>query len=297
MADGTAQWVSPTRCSTSRSSTSTSGATSRCRTATSTAASTAPTVGSRCTSPRRRRYQGRFFHPVTPVPGSEHSATEGRSLGYIEFAVASGGYLVESNLGLFRRALRGEDSTVAGFRASAAVATYSRVLAAEMYGEHRPYGYVFGGSGGAYRTMACIENGHGVWDGAVPYIHGTPMSMPSMFSVQAHAFRVLARQASRRSSTRSSRAAAATCTPASPTRSATRSRRRPAWASRPARGSTPSASACSTRRSGRGSSTTSPTWDPAYFDDFWTVPATSARTRRLRCSHAKVAAQDQDRAS
>jgi hypothetical protein len=60
-----------------------------------------------------------------------------------------------------------------------------------MYGEHRPYGYVFGGSGGAYRTMACIENTRGVWDGAVPYIHGTPMSMPNMFAVQAHARRVL----------------------------------------------------------------------------------------------------------
>jgi hypothetical protein len=141
--------------------------------------------------PEARRYQGRFFQPVQPVPGSEHGATEGMTLGYIEFVVASGAYLVESNLGLRRRALPGEDSTVAGFRASAAVATYSRVLAAEMYGEHRPFGYVFGGSGGAYRTMACIENTRGVWDGAVPYIHGTPMSMPSMFSVQAHAMRIL----------------------------------------------------------------------------------------------------------
>jgi hypothetical protein len=141
--------------------------------------------------PEPTRYQGRFFHPVSPVPGSEHGATEGGFGGFIEFAVASGGYLVESNLGRFRRALRGEDSTVAGYRASAAVATYSRVLASEQYGEHRPYGYVFGGSGGAYRTIACIENGHDVWDGAVPFIHGTMMSMPSMFSVQAHAFRVL----------------------------------------------------------------------------------------------------------
>ncbi len=141
--------------------------------------------------PGAARYQGRFFHPVSPVPGSEHGATEGAFTGYIEFAVASGGYLVESNLGRFRRALRGEDSTVAGYRASAAVATYSRALAAEMYGEHRPYGYVFGGSGGAYRAIACIENGPDVWDGAVPYIHGTLQSLPSMFSVQAHAFRVL----------------------------------------------------------------------------------------------------------
>ena len=108
----------------------------------------------------------------------------------IEFAVASGAYLVESNLG--RTAMfPGEDSTIAGYRASAASATYSRVLAAEMYGEHRPYGYVFGGSGGAYKTIACFENWIDVWDGAVPFIHGSPMSMPNVFSVQAHAFRVL----------------------------------------------------------------------------------------------------------
>jgi hypothetical protein len=141
--------------------------------------------------PEEQRYHGRFYHPVSPVPGSERGATEGAFVGFIEFAIASGGYLVESNMGRFRRALRGEDSTVAGYRASAAVATYSRALASEQYGEHRPYGYVFGGSGGAYRAIACIENGHDVWDGAVPYIQGTMMSLPSMFSVQAHAFRVL----------------------------------------------------------------------------------------------------------
>src|SRR5947207_903501 len=97
----------------------------------------------RCTA-RAKRTSTRTA-AASPVPGSEHGATEGAFAGYIEFAVASGGYLVESNLGRFRRALRGEDSTVAGYRASAAVATYSRVLAADMYGEHRPYGYVFGG--------------------------------------------------------------------------------------------------------------------------------------------------------
>ena len=88
---------------------------------------------------------------------------------------------------------------ITGFRASAATAQYSRVLAeamyAEMYGdtngEHRPYGYVTGGSGGAYKTMACYENAPGVWDGAVPFIHGSHVSMPNVFTVQAHAFRVL----------------------------------------------------------------------------------------------------------
>jgi hypothetical protein len=141
--------------------------------------------------PEAVRYDGRFIQPLNAIPGSEHGVREGMFKGYVEFAVASGAYLVESNMGRFRRALRGEDSTVAGYRASIAVATYSRVLAREMYGEHRPYGYVFGGSGGAYRTISCFEYGDDVWDGAVPFVHGTLQSMPSMFSVQAHAFRVL----------------------------------------------------------------------------------------------------------
>jgi hypothetical protein len=42
------------------------------------------------------------------------------------------------------------------FGSLSAVATYSRVLAAQMYGPHRPYGYVYGGSGGAFKTLrAC----------------------------------------------------------------------------------------------------------------------------------------------
>ena len=85
----------------------------------------------------------------------------------------------------------GDDTTLVGYRASAAVARYSRVLAAEMYGEHRPYGYVYGGSGGAYKTIGCIENTADVWDGAVPFVHGSPMSLPNLFTVQAHAIRVL----------------------------------------------------------------------------------------------------------
>ncbi len=85
----------------------------------------------------------------------------------------------------------GDDPTIPGYRASAATARYSRVLAAQMYGAHRPYGYVFGGSGGAYKTIACFENALGVWDGAVPFVMGSPVSMPNVFTVQAHAMRVL----------------------------------------------------------------------------------------------------------
>jgi hypothetical protein len=146
--------------------------------------------------PPAERYEGRFFHPIFAVPGSEHMfALPGSVLlsglgGSVGFAVASGAYLVESNQGSLN-GFSNQDWTVTGYRTSAAVARYSRVLAAEMYGDHRPYGYVFGGSGGAYKTMSCFENVPGLWDGAVPFMHGTPMSVPNNFTVQNHAIRVL----------------------------------------------------------------------------------------------------------
>src|SRR5262249_6061019 len=110
--------------------------------------------------PPAERYQGRFFHPVPPMSGDQTAAAPPVLYGVagsIEFAVASGAYLVESNLGR-RSPFPGKDWTIAGYRASAAVARYSRVLAAEMYGEHRPYGYLFGGSGGALKTVSGFEN-------------------------------------------------------------------------------------------------------------------------------------------
>jgi hypothetical protein len=97
------------------------------------------------------------------VPGTELGSVTGQVGGMfdsIEFATASGGYPVESNQGRLDP-FPGNDWTIV-YRTSAAVAIYSRVLAAQMYGEHRPYGYVYGGSGGAYKTMSCFENAHGV---------------------------------------------------------------------------------------------------------------------------------------
>ena len=66
-----------------------------------------------------------------------------------------------------------------------------RVVAAHMYGEHRPYGYAYGGSGGGYRTIGSAENTSGVWDGFVPYVIGSPMAIPNMFTVRMHAQRML----------------------------------------------------------------------------------------------------------
>jgi hypothetical protein len=147
--------------------------------------------------PPPERYEGRFFQPIMFMSGTEHAAGTGLLDGMgasIGFAIDSGGYLVESNLGR-RSAFPGDDPTITGYRASAATARYSRELAAEMYGEHRPYGYCWGGSGGGYKTMSCLESTTGVWDGGVPFVIGSPLSLPNVFGVAGHAMRLLRHKA------------------------------------------------------------------------------------------------------
>src|SRR5262245_64514874 len=97
--------------------------------------------------------------------------------GSIEFAVDSGTYLVESNLGR-TSPFPGEDWTVAGYRASAAVARYGRQVAAEMYGDHRAFGYIYGGSGGARKNIAGVEGAPAGGGGALPLALRTPRSLP-----------------------------------------------------------------------------------------------------------------------
>jgi len=146
--------------------------------------------------PPKELYQRRFFQPIGAVSGNEYSAQHPSPLSTvtqenpsISFAAASGGYLVESNLGS-KNMYPLPDHTIEGFRTSAAVAQYSRVLAAQMYGPHRPYGYAYGGSGGGYKTVSMAENTTGIWDGVVPYVLPSPMST-SVFSIQPLAYRIL----------------------------------------------------------------------------------------------------------
>lgn len=143
--------------------------------------------------PEAARYQQRFFQYVTPVPDSENLAQVAGDE-RIGFAISSGGYFVETNGG-GSSATAGPgmqaDPSIGAFRANAAAAMFSRRVAAEMYGVHRTYGYIYGGSGGAYRTLGSMENTIGVWDGAVPFVIGSPMAAPNGFTVRMHAMRVL----------------------------------------------------------------------------------------------------------
>jgi len=140
--------------------------------------------------PEKEAYTGRFFHFMAPVQGNEDA-----SIKYtgeedkIAFAITHGAYFVESNMGVAIPFAPISDPTII-YRASAAVAEYSRKVAATLYGPHRPYGYIYGGSGGSLKTMSCFENTD-VWDGAVPYVIGSPLAMPNCFTVRAHARRIL----------------------------------------------------------------------------------------------------------
>lgn len=140
-------------------------------------------------------YEGRFFQHVSPVPQDENLAVlEPGTDNKISSAIASGAYFIETNGGGPAAAdpTSGMDPTIGAYRVSAAAAQFSRDVARVLYqAEHRPYGYLYGGSGGAYRTMGTSENTDGVWDGFLPYVPGTPMAIPNVFSVRMHAQRVL----------------------------------------------------------------------------------------------------------
>ncbi|MDF0541659.1 hypothetical protein PX699_04860 [Sphingobium sp. H39-3-25] len=144
--------------------------------------------------PPKAQYQGRFFQHFTPAPDNENLAQRPTSPANdkISFSIASGGYFVETNGGGPAVAGFGsKDPTIGAYRANAAAAQYSRVIALQMYGGKRPYGYAYGGSGGAYRTVGSMENTRGVWDGAVPHVLGSSMAIPNSFTIRMHAMRLL----------------------------------------------------------------------------------------------------------
>ena len=144
--------------------------------------------------PAKELYQGRFFQHVTPAPAGEtldaHNAVvgSGELQQHMLFSLASGGYFVLTNEG-GPGAIAG-DQTIVGYRVNAAAAEYSRTVAEQMYGVGRPFGYAFGGSGGCFKSTSGFENTT-AWDGAVPFVCGSPMAIPNVFTVRVLAMRIL----------------------------------------------------------------------------------------------------------
>lgn len=135
--------------------------------------------------PEKEAYKDRFFQRLAPVQGDEDAAQYFENGAEITFAVSSGSYLIESNMG------GSSHNPKLIWEASAQAAAYSRTVAERLYGKHRTYGYVYGGSGGAYKTFGCITNTEAVWDGAVPIVSGSNAAIPNNFTVRVHAKRIL----------------------------------------------------------------------------------------------------------
>lgn len=116
--------------------------------------------------PPAAQYEGRFLHHVEGGGGGTPQAQPGD----VALACAYGGYLVVSNQGH-----AGPDAThlareIHHYGASVAVARQARVIASEIYGEEPHHGYLWGGSGGAGRTIAILEHAPDLYQGAVVYI-------------------------------------------------------------------------------------------------------------------------------
>lgn len=142
--------------------------------------------------PMRQAYQGRFFQHLSPFPGPDEELASLAKTGEedpIAMALAYGSGFVESNMGSGAMFGTTQDSTIF-YKSSAAVAEYCRTAAQTLYGPHRTYGYVYGGSGGGYKTMSCLENTRS-WDGGVPYVIGSPVSLPNCLTVCVHGSRLL----------------------------------------------------------------------------------------------------------
>jgi hypothetical protein len=143
--------------------------------------------------PPAEEYQGRFFQATHQLLAGEEATPRN-----VAFALASGGYSVQTNMGGRDNPRSAEgsgqgqaDTTIRGYRVNAEAAKFSRVVAADIYGPDRIYGYLYGGSGGAYQTVTSAEMTTGVWDGFVPYVMGSPQSIPNCFTVRVNALRVL----------------------------------------------------------------------------------------------------------
>ena len=146
-----------------------------------------------CFPEKKEDFKGRFFQYLSPFPGpDEEMASLGKKGAddMVAFAVSHGAAFVESNMASAQAFANSPDYSQK-YRSSACTAMYCRTVAGEKIGyEAHVYGYVYGGSGGAYKTFSCIEQTK-VWEGAVPVVPGCPAALPNVIFVRAHALRIL----------------------------------------------------------------------------------------------------------
>src|SRR6266571_5395853 len=111
--------------------------------------------------PPKEQYQGRFYQVTHQLLTSENSTAYN-----VAMTVAVGAYVVQTNMGGSEIARSAEavisgskDASIGNYRVNAAAAKYSRVVAQRIYErKDRPYGYLYGGSGGSFQVMDGAQN-------------------------------------------------------------------------------------------------------------------------------------------
>ena len=142
--------------------------------------------------PEPEHYQGRVVQFLEGERGGNENVSA--MFGGLLIAGALGAVLCESNqghIGLDMTGLKG-DPSILEWRASAQTAREVRRLAAEMYGDPPHHTYVFGGSGGAMRTVSCVENASDVYAGGVAFMLNRSGLIAWNWSLLAWAWSVLA---------------------------------------------------------------------------------------------------------
>ena len=140
--------------------------------------------------PQKQDFQGRFFQFINPYPAPDE---EYHALGIegpdnkIGFSLYYGAAYIESNMGIGGSY---EYSGEMRYQSSAQTAELFRHYVMKHYDCARPYGYVFGGSGGSLKTMACLEQCD-IWDGGLVYVIGSKAALPYNITLGVHAQRVL----------------------------------------------------------------------------------------------------------
>lgn len=142
--------------------------------------------------PGKSSLRGVFFQHLSPFPGPDEELAQIPKTGeddMISFCALHGITYVESNMGSTAVFGSEKDATIF-YKSNAAVAEYCRQVFREKFGVERAIGICFGGSGGGYKAMSCIENTN-AFDGAVPFVIGSPASLPNVLTVCAHGARLL----------------------------------------------------------------------------------------------------------
>ena len=127
-----------------------------------------------CYFPPEDQYGSRMLHNIEGGGGGSDEAAWSPAeplTSDVACALTAGAYFVVSNQGHDGPDATHLDRWIHHYGANVAVAQYSRVVAASVYGEAPRHGYIYGGSGGAGRSLACLEHAPpGLYDGAVVYI-------------------------------------------------------------------------------------------------------------------------------